>query len=203
MALQPWVEAIAQDLSRRYGVRMTSGYRRGAVIAGTNRPSLHASGLAIDMAGTPVQMATVANSARNLPNVREVIHAGRIWTPGRGDRTHRGDPHNTHVHIGFWARRTGQDPIAELRARGPAEDPRLDAIMEGRGTLPDGSPAPRQRGGLGLEATLVLMMLYILVGATGILALVKAFRVDDSAKELLSMAAGVATRRIKGRAKSS
>jgi len=47
------------------------------------------------------------------------------------------------------------------------------------------------------------MMLYILVGATGILALVKAFRVDDSAKELLSMAAGVATRRIKGRAKSS
>lgn len=100
--VQRHVREASRPLASRHRLRIISGLRPGAMIAGTNRRSLHADGLAVDLAGSRKDMLAAAREARELPLVREIIHDGRVWTSRRGDRAHSGNPHRGHVHIGFW-----------------------------------------------------------------------------------------------------
>lgn len=49
----PALTAKAQEIARSCGSKVISAFRPHALIAGTSRPSLHASGHAVDMAGNP------------------------------------------------------------------------------------------------------------------------------------------------------
>lgn len=79
---------------------ITSGVRPGATVKGTNRPSLHASGLALDIGvlarnrgGTAASEAIgdrIAHMFRTMTNASEVL-----W------KTMQGGDHFNHVHAGF------------------------------------------------------------------------------------------------------
>jgi TP901 family phage tail tape measure protein len=82
------------------GLVITSGFRPGSVTE-SGRRSLHASGKAFDVAGSPQAMANAAATAASWATTREVIYAGREWKSGR--RIGLRNQHYDHVHIGFAA----------------------------------------------------------------------------------------------------
>lgn len=82
------------------GQRITSAYRPGATVAGTNRPSKHASGRAVDIGvlarrdGGSLESERMGDSIAatfdKTPGVRQVL-----W------KTMTGGNHFNHVHVGF------------------------------------------------------------------------------------------------------
>jgi hypothetical protein len=97
---------ILDDLAnaRRYGLRLTSGYRPGARTSSGN-VSLHSLGQAIDVAGPPGAMAMYAQSEAGRSGIAEVIyspvgwwHPGSGWGPITDATIKRG--HYSHVHVG-------------------------------------------------------------------------------------------------------
>ena len=100
-------------LAHQHDLWLVSGHRPGNV-AGTSRPSDHASGKAIDVANgsrpTP-EMQAYADRVRGMPGVKYVIYDNRIaserddwaWRPythpsGQDSPTLR---HEDHVHVSF------------------------------------------------------------------------------------------------------
>jgi len=70
------------------------------MIQGTNTPSLHNNGLALDLYDKDLQ--SVADWALQQPGIKTVIYNRQIWSPGRGWRPYtKGDPHTTHVHVDY------------------------------------------------------------------------------------------------------
>ena len=91
----------------RFGNRVTSTIRRGAVTAGSGSRSLHAMGKAADFAGSTAAMRNFFNYVRNNYRASELIH-----TPMGGRQLSRGGiprarfrpvtarMHYNHVHVG-------------------------------------------------------------------------------------------------------
>lgn len=99
----------------RYGVRVVSGLRKGAITSTGNR-SNHASGNAIDLAGTPASMKRFFNHARSAWGSRL---AELIYTPGgvgiKNGRPHRytgkvAKDHYDHVHLAYTGGIQGDGP---------------------------------------------------------------------------------------------
>lgn len=82
--------------------QITSGLRPGAVIAGTNRPSLHGIGKAVDIGALARSMGGNAATEAMGDNIARVFRSGVI--PGVREvlwKTWTGGNHFNHVHVGF------------------------------------------------------------------------------------------------------
>lgn len=67
-------------------------------IAGTNIPSAHSWGGALDLFGGDLKAK--AEWATRQKGVKNVIYNRKIWTPAKGWRRYTGqDPHTGHVHV--------------------------------------------------------------------------------------------------------
>ncbi len=99
--LQPYVKYYIEQAEQKFGLTLSSGYRPGAVTEfGTK--SLHGMRLAGDLSGTPSAMAQAYQWSKTLPNIKEVIYNGKIYTPSGGERHYTGaNQHTDHVHLGF------------------------------------------------------------------------------------------------------
>lgn len=93
----------AVQLALGMGGRITSGLRPGAITS-SGLPSDHATGNAIDVAGSPALMAQIAHRANSLVGVKQVIYSPVGWSRNGGpfspvsDAKVRAD-HYDHVHI--------------------------------------------------------------------------------------------------------
>lgn len=92
----------AEDLARKFGVRMSSTYRDPAHNArvGGSRTSRHMTrGAAVDFAGTPAQMRALALAAMASGKFKEVFY-DPVGQFDNGRRSPRGiGGHSDHVHI--------------------------------------------------------------------------------------------------------
>lgn len=191
----PAVSGQARDIADRWNVRLgiaqltallnvatgtqvISGHRPGAVIAGTRRPSLHATGNAIDLRGTPEQMRRAAELAAGQPGVTEVIHAGRVWTPRGGWRpVNRADPHNNHVHIGG----TFTDAIPNFGALGAGGVGRSVGTGTGGVTPPLGVGEEHQPAGItGIKAGIINAAFYPLLIVLAFISMYIVFKPNQS-----------------------
>jgi hypothetical protein len=76
----------------------------GRNIQGTNTPSLHNQGLALDLyPGKDQNLQDVADWAISQPGVKTVIYNRQVWNPTQGwhPYSEKGDPHTTHVHVDY------------------------------------------------------------------------------------------------------
>lgn len=106
----------------------------GRNIAGTNVPSLHNQGLALDLYDP--NLPAVADWAIRQPGVRSVIYNKRIWHPETGWKAYDKDPHLTHVHVDYGRdSRTSQTPNTTPQPQ------------------PQPQPAPATKGGSGYPST--------------------------------------------------
>jgi len=152
---QPGVLALREYCLRRWpGLRsqIKGGVLCCRKIAGSDEPSLHAQGRAVDLMvpslSDPVgdEVANFIRTHASAIGVHELIWNRRIATPTRGWawRSYSGvNPHTDHVHVGLgW--RTAAGPTA-LTVDALI---RLEAIPPGRGSAPPPSrPAPPAGGG--------------------------------------------------------
>ncbi len=93
-------------LAKRMGLRLISGYRSGATIAGGGGTSDHARypSRAIDVAGSPAAMRDYARRIAGRSQIKYIIHSplgiwgnwNRTWSPVSGAT--RAD-HYSHVHV--------------------------------------------------------------------------------------------------------
>jgi hypothetical protein len=94
-------------LAQMMGLSLTSGYRPGAITSSGN-PSLHGIGQAIDVGGTPAQMASFARAVAGRPGIAEVLYTPvGGWYPGAGWTGLSGKlaaDHYDHVHVGTFDR---------------------------------------------------------------------------------------------------
>jgi len=98
---------LATNIIDKFGMKITGG-KVVRNVDGTNTPSKHSFGDAVDMVGTSEKMQAAANYAAGKPGVTEVIFNKRAWTPGRGwhkftpanGKTDASSLHTNHVHIG-------------------------------------------------------------------------------------------------------
>ena len=90
-------------LAHRFGLRLMSG-RRAPSRTSTGGMSLHGSGRAIDVSGSPAAMASYARAVAGRPGVVEVIYTPvGGWYPGAGWVGISGKlaaDHYDHVHVG-------------------------------------------------------------------------------------------------------
>lgn len=100
----PSIYPFWNDLNSRHGGLKNYGIWGDK--AHQARKSDHNTGDALDVGinnasqGKAVYNDIVQNASRN--NVKYVIHQGKIWSPGKGERPYTGsNPHNTHVHVSF------------------------------------------------------------------------------------------------------
>lgn len=103
------VAAAGQRLAKKFGVTNVGGYN-DRNIAGSNKKSDHAFGLALDFMGEVgpkldgLSKYAVEN-AREL-GVKYVIYNGHIWSAERSDQGWRmydgANPHIDHVHVSFY-----------------------------------------------------------------------------------------------------
>ena len=99
--------------------RRSDGIWPSAAHTAANPTSDHEAGNALDI-DTNLSKTTNASllfrriKASKDPRVRYIIHAGRIWSPERGDRPYSGtNPHDTHIHISV--RETRRRDVREWR----------------------------------------------------------------------------------------
>lgn len=99
--LLPQAQSLMAMLSSMFGVKLTSGFREGAITESGNM-SLHGLGRAIDVGGTAAQMQAVWNYLLGKQGIDEMIYAGQIAENGGAPRPYGGsDKHYDHVHIGI------------------------------------------------------------------------------------------------------
>ncbi|MGE7621690.1 phage tail tape measure protein [Viridibacillus sp. NPDC096237] len=93
------LQQLAQSLSSKYGLRITSGYRPGSKNE-LGQPDDHSKGLAIDLAGDSASMWKAGLEAARSPLTRYVI-ANNRWTKNHGAswEHYPWGAHNDHVHI--------------------------------------------------------------------------------------------------------
>lgn len=108
--VKPHVQAVAEDISRRFGITNIGGFATVGHIANSD----HYLGLAIDvMINSPEQGQQVATYA--VQNAQALSITYVIWNKAIWDsRNHRGwerysgsSPHTDHVHISFFPKATG------------------------------------------------------------------------------------------------
>lgn len=102
--VNPGVMAKVWDgLSRVPGQQLiTSGFRPGSIVAGSNRLSLHASGKAVDIGALARKDGGSAASEATGDMIASVFRSGVI--PGVSEvlwKTMQGGNHFNHVHVGF------------------------------------------------------------------------------------------------------
>jgi hypothetical protein len=71
----------------------------GRNIEGTNTPSLHNQGLALDLRSKNLQ--ELANWAIQQPGVKTVIYNKQAWSPSKGWHPYSKNPHLDHVHVDY------------------------------------------------------------------------------------------------------
>ena len=103
--------AIYAAIGSRFGLAVSSGLRPGA-ITNSGNTSLHASGRALDIAGSTQGMLAFARflSAAFGSRLKELIHTPMGWSIKNGARVapYAAADHYDHVHVGF--RRGGKIP---------------------------------------------------------------------------------------------
>jgi hypothetical protein len=93
--------ALSEQLSSMFGVKLTSGFRKGAVTEFGNA-SLHGLGRAIDLGGTASQMQAVWNYLLGNKGISELIYNGKASYNGGSPVPFAGsDKHTDHVHVGI------------------------------------------------------------------------------------------------------
>ena len=94
----PRVAGFLQLLINKFGLRLTSGFRPGAITE-SGRRSLHGMGKAGDLAGSWAAMQAAALLAGRFPGAKEVLFNSINWVTGQHVNLH--NPHTDHVHVGF------------------------------------------------------------------------------------------------------
>jgi hypothetical protein len=98
----PEIQHAALELWARFPGLTNMGTHNVRNVAGTNTPSEHSYGNAIDIGGTGRTLAEVASwavaHAAKL-GISQVIYQTSIWTTGQGWHPYTGVPHTTHVHL--------------------------------------------------------------------------------------------------------
>lgn len=80
----------------------------GRNIEGTNRPSLHNTGDALDLRGPDLN--AIKEWAISQPGVKTVIYNRQIWNPKTGWRPYDKNPHLDHVHVDYGGSRAMPAP---------------------------------------------------------------------------------------------
>ena len=101
MGANPGLKMYA-DMAAGYGLRVSSGLRPGSITNAGNR-SHHASGSALDLAGSPASMMAFAQAvaASHGPSLEELIYSPLGWSIKNGQRVgaYAVADHYDHVHI--------------------------------------------------------------------------------------------------------
>jgi len=97
--------ALAQQLANKHGLRITSGFRPGAITA-AGTPSDHGRGMAYDLGGSWEGMWQAALEAQKNPAVKYVINRN-LWSRNGGPwQPYPWGGHMDHTHIslkdGYW-----------------------------------------------------------------------------------------------------
>ena len=100
--VSPEIQRTASEAWARWPGLTNLGTHVVRNIAGTNTPSQHSYGNAIDFGGSPKQLSQLAtwaaDNARKL-NISQVIYRDSIWTSSGGWHPYTSGGHETHVHI--------------------------------------------------------------------------------------------------------
>ena len=98
----PEIQRAADEIWSRWPTATNMGSHVVRNIAGTNTPSQHSYGNAIDIGGSQQELDQIATwAARHAQQlgISQVIYQTSIWTPGEGWHPYSGVPHTNHVHL--------------------------------------------------------------------------------------------------------
>lgn len=91
-------KGLANQLAKKHGLRVTSGFRPGAITS-IGTPSDHGKGLAYDIAGSSEGMWQAALEAQKNPAVKYVINRNMISQGGGPWKPYKHGGHMDHTHI--------------------------------------------------------------------------------------------------------
>lgn len=119
----PHCARFVADLKATFGDSITqTGIVSIRPIAGTDTPSQHSYGNAVDIFcatdadESRVEAWAIRNNVRY--SVRLVIHNGYQWYKGARSRYPGSDPHTSHVHVDFWPQYGGTPPGHPIGGKG-------------------------------------------------------------------------------------
>ncbi|MDK7749198.1 peptidoglycan-binding domain-containing protein [Brevibacterium sp. UMB10442] len=142
--LAPSLEKLRDEVNALWPSRSkthdgTIGDRAHSARRSDHNPNARGSVNAIDITAKGINVTQLIDAAKRHPSVRYIIHAGKIYNRDIGNfrprAYHGSNPHNSHVHISIYQRRSAEN------------DRRAWGISKSTSKAPAKKPAPRKQAG--------------------------------------------------------